>query len=309
MNGTGPARRCRIALATAEGEWDHDEDGPLLLDALEREEVEATPAVWSDPSVRWEAFDLVVVRSTWDYTERRDEFLGWADDVASRTALVNPPHVLRWNTDKRYLADLADAGVRVVDTEFVAAGSSTDGLEARLADRGEVVVKPTVSAGSRDTARHPAGAHREAAEHVRRLLDAGRDVMLQPYLGAVDTAGETGIVCFDGVVSHAFRKGPMLRDGWAAVRGSFAPEVIEPRDPTAEELAAAEQVLRAAAGRLGGTPAYARVDLVPGPAGEPTLLELELTEPSFFLAHGRGGAARAAACFAAHARRSGPARR
>jgi hypothetical protein len=284
----------RIAIATAAEFPDLDEDGPVLLAARAERGFPAEPAVWTDQDVDWSAYELVAVRSTWDYQHHRDDFVRWAHRVAGVTRLVNPAPVLEWNTDKTYLRALSDAGLPVVPTEWKVPG---DDYTPRT--QGEYVVKPAVSAGSRDTNRYRAGEHDErAVTHVQELLAAGRTVMVQPYLDAVDTAGETALLFSGGTFSHAIRKGPLLTAAMELVQGAYKPEEIQPREPTAREREVAEQVLDALvdvapAGRA--DLAYARVDLVPGPDGEPILLELELTEPSMFLVHDAADGAKAAA--------------
>jgi glutathione synthase/RimK-type ligase-like ATP-grasp enzyme len=207
--------------------------------------------------------------------------------------LVNPAPVLAWNTDKRYLDELAAAGLPTVPTTFLAPG---DAFAAP--DGAELVVKPTVSAGSRDTRRHD-GERRDAAiAHVAELHAAGRTAMVQPYLGDVDHAGETALLHFDGALSHAIRKGPMLAHGRQPPSGLYAIEDIVAREPSAAELAVSERVMAAVAERF-GTLLYARVDLLPGPDGAPVLIELELTEPSLFFAHAPGSAERFARAIAA----------
>jgi glutathione synthase/RimK-type ligase-like ATP-grasp enzyme len=261
-----------IALATCAAFPHGDPDDALLAAALP----EARFAIWDDPGEDWRAFDLVVVRSTWDYQDRRDAFLAWARAVPR---LVNPIDVLEWNTDKRYLAELPGA----VRTAFLAPG------EPFAAPAGEYVVKPSVSAGSRDTARFGPGDAARAAALVDRIHASGRTAMVQPYLDAVDGEGETALLFFDGAFSHAIHKGPLLRPGAAPTSEVFAPETIEPRTPTAAERDVAERVVAHIAERFGsGVPAYARVDLVEDAGGAPLLLELELTEPSLFFAGDAG---------------------
>lgn len=296
----------RIALATAAGAWEQDEDAPLLVDALTSLGARAEPVVWDDPDADWGDHDLVVVRSTWDYTSRVGEFLSWADRVETRTRLANPAGVLRWNTDKRYLGELALDGVDVVTTQYLLAGDegAPDRAAEVIAEVGaggaDVVVKPTVSAGSKDTARHASTDLGAADEHARQLLRAGRDVMLQPYVSGVDRDGETGMVFLRGVLSHGFRKGPLLLGGAADVDGLFAVEQIEPREPTAAEVELGRRVVAACARRTGVDELlYARVDVLPGPDGAPLLLEAELTEPSLFLAQSAGAAERTAAAIVA----------
>jgi hypothetical protein len=269
-----------IALATCAAFPDGDPDDAHLTAALP----DARFAVWDDPSVDWSAFDLVVLRSTWDYQERRDAFLAW---VRSVPRILNPPEVVEWNTDKRYLGELP----RAVHTEYLAPG---DGFSAPA---GEYVVKPTVSAGSRHTARFGPGEQARAAALVAEIHAGGRIAMVQPYVGSVDELGETALLYFDGAYSHAVRKGPILRPGEAPTSEVFAAEEIAAREPPADERALADEVVAFAGGRFGEL-AYARVDVVRGADG-PHVLELELTEPSLFFAQGPGAAERFAAAIRA----------
>ena len=273
-----------VLLVTCAEIPDGDDDERLGLDALRAAGVDAGFAVWDDPDVDWTTVDLVVVRSAWDYARRPEQFLAWTRAVPR---LANPADVLAWNIDKRYLADLAAVGVPVVPTRWYAPG------EPPAEPDGPVVVKPTISAGARDTARHDDPA--EATAHAAELLADGRTVMVQPYVAGVDTVGETGLVFLHGVFSHAFGKGPLLTAGKHATSALFAEEEITAQEPTARQLAVAEQVLEAA--ELRGHAArsellYARVDLVPGDDGDPLLLELELAEPSLFFGAGHGAAQR-----------------
>lgn len=295
-----PAHRVALVTCAAIAADDDDEDAPALTAALAARGVEAVPAIWDDPAVDWDAFEVAVVRSTWDYTARHEEFLAWADSVPR---LRNDAGVLRWNTDKHYLRDLSDAGVPVVPTEFVEPGDAV-----RVPSEGEYVVKPAVSAGGRDTARYGSGQAGAARAHMAALLAAGRTVMVQPYLGRVADEGETTLIYLGGDFSHGARKAELLTGPDAEVSALYRPESMSPRTARPEELAVAEQALVAApAGLL-----YARVDLLPGPDGSPVVLELELTEPSLFLSYAPGAADRFAdviAMAAAHSRAAGLRRR
>jgi hypothetical protein len=279
----------RIALATCAELPDLDADDALLVEPLTARGIEPVAAVWDDPAVDWGAFDLTVVRNTWDYIGRRDAFLDW---VCALPRVANSAAVIAWNTDKRYLAELEAAGLPIVPTAFVAPGERRV-LELR--DDREYVVKPTVSAGSQDTARVVPG---EVAEHTARLHALGKTAMVQPYLADVDTAGETALLYFDGAFSHAIRKGPMLMLGEVKEPELFYLEEITPREPSADERALADRVVAYVRERF-GTPLYARVDLLPTADGTPTVIELELTEPSVFVAHADGAPERFADAIAA----------
>ena len=268
--------RPRIGVATCAAAPDLDEDGPLLLAALREAGADPVPAVWDDPDVDWAAFDGVLVRSTWDYPFRRDAFLAWASGCR-RTA--NPAAVLAWNTDKRYLHDLARAGVPTVPTVFAGPGEELPDL-----DGGDVVVKPAVSGSAADTGRFRGTADPGARELTAALHAQGRTVMLQPYLAGIDTAGETSLVFLGGVFSHAVRREPLLGDRGVrrAVVVADVLGTVRHVDPDDAQLAVARAALDAAPGGRAAL-SYARVDLIPGDDG-PVLLELEVTDCFLFLA-------------------------
>lgn len=275
----------RIAIVTTVDLEVPDTDEELLLPHLPEAELVA----WDDPGVDWSRYEVAILRSTWNYTERLDDFLAWAARVAAVTRLVNPLETIVWNTDKRYLDDLAAQGLPVVPTLFVAPGEEA-GADALA---GSVVVKPSVGAGS-------AGAglfHDDpeaAAVHLASLHADGRTAMVQPYLAQVDEVGETALVYLDGRFSHAARKAAILSRGMSWSTGLYADEKISPCEPTAAERDLADRVVSALPEGL----AYTRVDLLPTDDG-PVLLELELTEPSLFLATDPEAPGRAAAVFRA----------
>ncbi|MET8361652.1 hypothetical protein [Micromonospora sp. NPDC005171] len=293
----------RVALVTCADLADLDPDDRLVLAPLAVRDVAVQTVIWDDPDVDWSSYDLVVLRSPWDYALRRDEFVSWAATVP---ALVNPADVVRWNTDKRYLAELSAAGVPTVPTSWIEPGESWQ----LPAETGEYVLKPAVSAGSQDTGRYDLAdpEHRDlATAHVRRLSAAGRVTMVQPYLRAVDTEGETALLFLAGpdglVFSHAIRKGPMLTGPDLGPDGLYKAEEISARTARPEQLAVAEQTLAAVPG---GTRQllYARVDLIPGPDGAPVLVELELTEPSLFIGYADGAPDRLATAITTHLTRT-----
>jgi glutathione synthase/RimK-type ligase-like ATP-grasp enzyme len=275
----------RLALVSARAARGLDEDMPPLLAAFSAAGAQAEIADWDDDAVAWQNFDLALLRSAWDYTERLPQFLAWAERTAALTRLHNPLPVVRWNCDKHYLLELAARGLPVVPSSFVEPG--TDAAAALSAALGEhahadLVVKPAVGAGARDTRRYPRTEHAAMLAHLQRLLAARRSVLLQPYLDQVDHHGETALMFINGRFSHAIRKGPLLPRGAAATQALFAAEHISARSPSTAELALAERIL---AQLPFGELLYARVDLIREAAGAPCLLELELTEPSLFLSH------------------------
>lgn len=294
-----------LALVTAIAATGHDDDLAPLIEACTRAGLQVRAVAWDDATVSWCRFDAALLRSPWDYTERLEEFLGWCDRVQQSTRLLNPLSVVRWNTDKHYLAELEGAGMPVVPTVFVEPDAEPlEALQAFLAGEAaeEFVVKPAVSAGSRDTQRYSRAQDFAASNHVARLLEQGRSTMLQPYLRSVDSAGEAALIYFDGRFSHAIGKAALLRPDEPATTTPHAMGTITPREADPAERQLAERILAAVQQllQLDEPLPYARVDLIRDDTGNPRLLELELTEPSLFFAQAPGSVERFAANLARH---------
>ncbi|GAA4553279.1 RimK family alpha-L-glutamate ligase [Streptomyces collinus] len=268
----------RIAVVTYDprGEEHKDRDLPVLVQALREAGADAVAVPWDDPDVDWAGFDLALIRSTWDYSWRAEEFTAWAERCGEATRLANPLGVVTWNADKRYLGQLAEAGVPVVPTRYFAPGDPLD----LPADR-EFVVKPASGAGARYAARYPAGERDAAVRQAERMHREGFTVMVQPYLSSIDTHGERALQFFGGRLLHAGVKGAVLAPGTPYDADKVAHPDLRPWEPTAAELAVAEKALAAVPGDA--ELLYARVDLVTGPDGEPCVMELELIEPNLFL--------------------------
>jgi glutathione synthase/RimK-type ligase-like ATP-grasp enzyme len=265
----------RLAWVSAREALGRDEDEALALPALRGAGVDAEVVVWDDPAVRWDSYDRVVLRSTWDYPQRLDQFLPWLEAVAAVTDLRNPVPMLRWSLDKHYLADLARAEVPVTPTTFVEPGQDP------VFPPGDFVVKPAIGAGSRDAASYGPDEHDTARSHARRLHDSGATVLVQPLLKSVAEDGEWPMVFFAGQYSHAASKRVALPRA-ALVDDLFAEETNAPYAADADQIAVAQRAIAVVTQRF-GVPLYARVDLVRDDDGSPCVLELELVEPSLFL--------------------------
>jgi hypothetical protein len=292
--------RQRVAIATFSAMPPEFTDDELLAATLGSMDVDVDRVAWDDPSPDWQAYGAVVIRSTWDYTPRRDEFVAWADSVGPR--LHNAPAVIRWNSDKRYLGELAAAGIPVVDTTYLAPGDPVPALA------GEVVVKPTVSVGAKDSGRFSPRTHDQALGLISRIRGSGRTAMVQPYVPSVDTTGETAIVCLDGEPSHFLHKRAVLRpdevapvrdDGVGAAEVMYDPDLVVAGDATDDEVQLARRVLEHVTRRFDYVPLYARVDMVRAIDGSPMLMELEAIEPSLYLDQAPGSVERVAAAILA----------
>lgn len=248
--------------------------------------------MWDDPAVEWDSYDALVVRSTWNYHRSFDDFRAWIDRVeAMGVPLWNPPSVLRWNASKTYLRDLVVSGIDVVATRWVERGSATDLAEA-LAGAGwpDVVLKPAISASAYETWRVATDSPSAGADSRFRRMTAAGDVMVQPFLPELARDGEWSVMLLAGEYSHAVLKRPR--------RGDFRVQhehggSAEPRDPPAHVVAAARASVDAVMAPL----LYARVDGCEID-GRFVLMELELLEPSLFLASAPGAPERFAEAIA-----------
>ena len=274
-----PDRAPEIVFATAATLPIPDPETFLVVDALAQAGVRAEIVPWS-ADYPFAQVPLVVCRTTWDYLSRPDEFRAWITETAAATALENPAELMLWNLHKGYLAELGGAGVPVVATEMLDVGACPARRQEALARTGEIVIKPAVSAGSRDTLRVRAGDP-AAAAHLEALLLDG-DALVQPFLPEI-ADGEVSLIYFGGELSHAVRKTPDPSDWRVQVQYGGVNTV---HTPEPAELAAADAALRA----LPALPLYARVDLVG--ADRPRVMEVELIEPQLFLALAPGAVTR-----------------
>jgi len=253
----------------------------------------ADAVVWNDQEVDWGAYDRVIVRSTWDYTFGVDAFLEWCRAVG-RERLRNSADVVAFNADKRYLSELSCPSV---PTAFVAPGERMPTLD------GEVVVKPNVSAGARNTGRFGVALAEEARALVERIHASGRTALVQPYQRSVDSHGETALVFIAGELSHELHKRPVLApdevapviEGPLAVARAMLDEnLVVARAAADDERTLARAIIAEVSERF-GVPLYARVDMVREDGGRPVLLELELIEPRLYFEQAPGAAGRFAA--------------
>lgn len=286
-----------LALVSVAAAHALDEDLAPLSAALDEAGIAHRIVYWDDAFVDWSHFRAVIIRSPWDYIDKLPEFLAWAARVSEQTALLNPLDVITSNTDKHYLDVLARQGIHTVPSRFIEPEQhGEDGLAAFLTEfaHAEFVVKPAVGAGSKDAQRYGREDTDAALMHIKRLQLKNRSVLLQPYLSRVDQAGETALLYFNGVYSHAIRKGPLLKRNQGPTEKLFAPEDIIARVPGEDEMALAGKVVSALPGLFGldAPLVYARIDLLRDEDGRPCLLELELTEPSLFFNYADGAAER-----------------
>jgi glutathione synthase/RimK-type ligase-like ATP-grasp enzyme len=276
----------RVAIVTSKGA--DDPDNPRLFAALATLQLSADLVVWDDDTVRWDDYDLVVIRSTWDYPSRRAEFLEWASTISR---LENPFPIVEYSSDKHYLADLEAHGLSVIPSHFCAVGETPNFDFGELVD---FVVKPCVGAGSLNVVRYRGDDVEAATRHVEALHRERRDILIQPYIHSVDTIGERGLIFIDGTFSHAMTKGAMLNVAQSDRDFLFRREQMSSALAEADAILYATEVLDA----VGLSDLlYARVDLVATIRGW-LVMELELVEPSLYLTYDDQAATKLASAIA-----------
>ena len=274
----------RVAYVTCEPRMTQWEDDLQSADILSARGIDVRFVAWDDPGVDWKSFNLAVIRSTWDYTDRLEEFLGWTDRVGPEK-LRNVPAMIRWNTDKRYLAELDGAGLPVPPTALVAPGATPPPFG------GKVVIKPVSGAGARDTGVFDESNHEDGIALLDRLGDQDEIAMIQPYIPWIDDRGETAMIFFGGRFAYALKKKAFLPEsgvapiqpGTTVAAGMFDEDLMRLTEPAEGEMELGVETIAWLARRFGVMPLYARIDMVCSPEGEAVLMEVEATEPSFYL--------------------------
>jgi glutathione synthase/RimK-type ligase-like ATP-grasp enzyme len=251
---------------------DPDLDIPFAIKAAEQLEIDLVFANWNDKSIAWESFDAAVIRSAWDYVPVRDEFLQFAKNVETKTKLFNSYDVMRWNTDKKYLSNLEIKGVPIIPTKFASnIDEAMPAVSWAFGIAEAIAIKPTVGAGARLAGK--ATTEAEAIEYVKRIIEAKRTAIIQPYISSVDDEGEKAIIVINGEISHVAKKVPALTKGGhgdAAGQLEITSEIKDIVKNISNAVNEWDDLL------------FARVDVVR--MGEKlVLMELELTEPWLFM--------------------------
>ncbi len=251
--------------------FEHDDMMDALRPAFAAAGMHITDISWDDPAADWRAFDAAIIGTTWDYSDRLDEFLGVLARIESQTQLFNPVRLVRWNARKTYLRELSEKGARLIPTLWMdapcaaAIGAAFDRLGTD-----DIVVKRQVGAGAR-------GQHRlRRGDPIPELVHA---MMVQPFIPAIASEGEFSFIFIDGEASHALVKRPLPGD--YRIQSSYGGRE-ERIMPSAADMEQARGIIAA----LGEAPLYARVDMVRAADGQLMLMELEVIEPYLYPGQG-----------------------
>lgn len=265
---------------------DADRDLALIRVALQQRGVQVRLIDWRDEAADLTGLDLILIKSPWDYASRADEFLAFLAAAEAAAPVLNHPELIRWNLDKRYLAEVAERGVAVCPTTFC---TSPDQVRAALAEAdGRVVVKPHVSAASADTGLFEIG-DAAAVALAEQILADGKVVLVQPAVPSVAELGERSLIHFGGRFEHCIRKGPLLALGGGLRSAEYVESITaetapdDERQLAAQALATVAELFTERGIPQASPPLYARVDIARDAADRPIIMELELFEPSYFL--------------------------
>jgi hypothetical protein len=222
----------------------------------------------------WSDWDLLLVRSPWDLYSHIDGFHRFLTCAAAQTSMLNSAAMVAWNLDKHYLTELEAAGIAAIPTRFVEPG------EVLPPQTAEFVVKPVTSGGSRNTGRFIPAEFPAAEDLVASIHAGGLAAMVQPYMHGIDRDGERALIFYNGEFSHAIRKRAVLQLGADPHADRESHPEPRPHMPSAAEMELARAAFRIMPGET--PPLYARIDMTTADDGEPTIMELELTDPFFF---------------------------
>jgi hypothetical protein len=262
-----------IAIVTCRVLPEPDPDQIPLLEACEEAGLAVEMAAWDDAGVDWSKYRAAVLHSCWNYYEDPASFRVWLDRVDALTALWNPLSVVRENLDKRYLANLADQGIPIVPTRYL---NNENSVQQVIDQTGweRFVIKPTISAASFMTSLFSRSQVAQAQEFTNEIL-LSREAMIQPYIESVERGGEVAMVHIDGELTHCVLKDPRFTGCEESVSIGF--------QPTEAQASAARAVMATIHDKV----LYARVDMMEDSCGTWLLSELELVEPTRFLAQHR----------------------
>jgi glutathione synthase/RimK-type ligase-like ATP-grasp enzyme len=262
-----------IGLATCDGHPDLFPTDRWLVGALSDIGYEARPVVWDDDSTDWSGFEAVIIRNTWDYYKKIDQWIAWLTKLEDfNVQLINDSAIIRDNIDKSYLQKLDLAGIAIIESTFIAKGSS---LEALLSTYiyDDMIIKPTISAGSYYTERFHKS---QIKDIIKKYISLGQkyDLIIQPFLPEIITQGEISLVFFNHIFSHSIVKKPS--EGDFRIQRQYG-GIYDSYQPSDDLIKFGHTALTT----LTTNAVYGRVDVI-FLNGRPHIMEVELIEPDLY---------------------------
>jgi glutathione synthase/RimK-type ligase-like ATP-grasp enzyme len=273
----------RLALITWSGLPHGTESERLMLPHLAAAGIQTEIVDWRPPDRDFSKFDLIVLRSCWDYHLRVSEFIDWLQRVAQATPVLNAVDTVLWNYNKFYLREVEALGVEIAPTVFV---NGTDRIASsewhQIRSWKKSVVKPAVSASAHKTWLFESGAVPDEAELKSKM--EGEPFLIQQFIPEIETHGEISFIYIDGAYSHAVLKRPAAGDFRVQKEHGGSAELFHPDSSfldQANQIAAKVAQVRDSL--------YCRIDAV-ARDGKLVLMELELIEPELFSGLAEGAA-------------------
>lgn len=280
-------RMCDVVIVTEKSLMDRDadlksaiafEEDNLLMEAFLRKSISCRRAAWDDENFDWSATRSAVIRSTWNYSSNIDSFKNWLDTASEKCCLINNKELVMWNLDKKYLFDLNSVGVEIPRTHIIERDKHFDpaAWNKKLKANG-IVVKPTVSAGARDTYLFKEPFSTDNLEIVEDAI-LNQEMIVQPFMESIVTCGEISMVFINGKYIHSMIKTPGSNDFRVQ---EYHGGSLNDYEPNNKELEFGERVLEACR-KIKGDPVYARIDYCYDNDGNMLLMELEAIEPQLW---------------------------
>ena len=271
-----------VALLSCRDLPDWEKDDRFFQNLLSEDEVDWTVVPW-DESCDWSKFDGVLIRTTWDYVDRRTAFIFALEEISKQTVLLNSIDVVRWNIEKTYLKDLEDNNIPIAPTVWISTKevSLADIMQRRGWSKG--FLKPVVGACASNTKRFSISEVTEAQYWLDELLEMETQMMLQPYIETVETEGEYSAIFFGEKLSHCVQKIPVTGDYRVQDDFGASDHLIDPED-VSEMLLVAHQTLSVLHRRFEDV-LVTRIDFLHMKEGNWVVNEVEMIEPSLFFRH------------------------
>ncbi len=247
----------------------------LLIKPLQEAGFEPIVTPWDNKKTDWKQFNLIVLRSCWNYHLKVKEFTTWLDYLGeNKLKVFNPISLLKWNLDKKYLLDLDEKGIPIIPTVFIKKGS-TAGLIKIIEENNwpEIVIKPTIGASAYEVYKATEDTLGKISIQFDQLVNHG-DVMIQPLMKEVITEGEYSFVFLGGKYSHAVLKKPKRNEFRTNYIFGGTSQKVEPEEGLLQQAMKIVKTIPSPA-------LYARVDGL-NINGKLTLMELELIDPHLF---------------------------
>ncbi len=266
-----------LTIANKEG-WVMDDD--LVHEPLRKLGWEVQDVPW-DADKNWSDFDVVIIRSPWDYQQHIEKFLFVLQQIDNSSAkLLNSLEMVNWNIDKKYLFEMQSAGIEIVPTLLIDSLTSEKLQDIfQHFNTDEIIIKPTIGANADDTFRI------NKQTDVTKLFKicetfSNKEALTQPFLNSIITEGEFSLIFLDGKLSHSILK--TVQSGDFRVQEEHGGGVIPLPNPEPELITAADKTINF----LPETPVYARVDMVRTKNNTFALMEIELIEPCLYFRFG-----------------------